>query len=108
MEAAQGSVLGPDGTFRSDGLREDARLVVGEDLLVRDALPRLHTAVQVPLEVLGRVLAAEVDLPSTCLLYAREPGVLTHLPVGIRALGPRVRGPEVDRGPAVVLCRAVG
>src|SRR6266545_1679765 len=44
------------------------------------------------------MLAAEVAVALPLLLHPGELRVLAHLPVRVRALCPRVRGPEVDRG----------
>jgi hypothetical protein len=53
---------------RSRPLREDARLVVAENL-VGDALARLDATVEVTLGILGGVLATEVDLAASLLLH---------------------------------------
>src|SRR5258708_24035812 len=58
---------------------------------------------QVTLEVLRGVLAAEVAVAARFLLRAGEPGVLAGLPVRVRALRPLVPRPVVARRLAVPL-----
>src|SRR4029453_954223 len=79
-------------------------LQVAEDLAHR-ALARLDRTVQVALEVDRRVLAGEVARSLASAFHPGELGVLPDLPVGVRALRPRVRGPEVEERPAVVPLR---
>src|SRR3954447_25924233 len=77
-------------------------LQVGEDL-GRGALAGLDRALQIALEVLRGVLPAEVAVVAPLLLGPGEAGVLPGLPVGVRALRPRVPRPPVADDPAVPL-----
>src|SRR5215210_8976130 len=76
--------------------------------LRRRALSAHDRALQVALEVLRRVLAREVTGARHLGLGAAEARVLAGLVVRVGAAGPRVRGPEVDRGAAVPLARDAG
>ena len=87
-----------------EGGAPPARLAKLVDHLAGGALAGLHGAVQVALEVDRGVLAGEVAVALLLALDAGELRVLADLPVGVRALRPRVAGPEVDRR-AAVPCR---
>src|SRR5215207_10047196 len=76
--------------------------------LRRRALPAHDGALQVTLEVLGGVLTGEVAGARHLGLRAAEAGVLAGLVVRVGPEGPRVPGPEVDRGAAVPLARDAG
>ena len=56
---------------------------------VGDALTGLDSTVQIALEILRRVLAAEVTVALASVLHSGETRVLADLPVGVGALRPR-------------------